>query len=384
VGNLPRFEWALGGIHKSRHAALGLRTGLFWLHLVLGVLVGIAVTPVAATGALMSFQPELIAWFENDVRVVDLGAPRLPPSELLRRAATELPSDTKPNSLQLERSRSAPAILGAEDGFWLLDPFDGHVLRPSAVRHFFLLAEEVHWTIGLVLVNLRGLGTALAGLVAIAVLLLSLTGPWLWWPQKLTRAQLRSRLWFSRTSSATARSLGWHHVIGIWCTPFVAAASLTGILLHYQGVRDGVGALLGGTAAAQVKLDTDSAVREAIARAPDWSALRLWWDDDGAMTLRVRFSRGARPTQWAELDSSPADGSAVRNVTLRRYQDGRTGDKVLGWARWAHTGQALGRIGQAAWGVGALGVLVLVWTGIALSIWRVRRWFTRKARAQQP
>jgi len=353
------------------------------LHLVLGLLVGIAVTPVAATGALMSFQPELIAWFESDVRVVDVGAPRIPASELLRRAAAQLPSDTMANSLQLERPRTAPAILGAKGGFWLLDPYDGHVLRPSAIRHFFLVAEEVHWTIGLVLVDLRGVGTMLAGLVAIAVLLLSLTGPWLWWPQKLTRTQLRMRLWFSWTSNSTARSLGWHHVIGIWCTPFVVAASLTGILLHYQGVRDGVGALLGETAAAQVKLDTDSAVREAIARAPDWSALRLWWDDDGAMTLRVRFWRGTRPTQWAELDSAPGDGSEARKVTLRRYQDGHTGDKVLGWARWTHTGQALGRIGQAAWGVGALGVLLLVWTGFTLSIWRVRRWFTRNARERQ-
>jgi uncharacterized iron-regulated membrane protein len=329
---------------------------------------------MALTGALIAFQSELTAWFENDVRVASTGVPRLSVSELIRRATSALGSDVKTNSVQFERSPTAPAVLGADVRFWLLDPYDGRVLRPSAIRGFFLVAEEVHWSIGLVLLGMRGIGTALAGLVTIGILLLSLTGPWLWCPQKPTSAELRKRLGFSGSLRSATRSFAWHHIVGIWCMPVILATSVTGILLHYQGARDGVGALLGNTPDAQVALDADSAVREAIANAPDWSALRLWWSDDGAMTLRVRFAGGGRPTQWAELESGAPEPVGLRRVTLRRYQDGRAGDKVLGWARWVHTGQAFGHLGQAIWGLAVLGILVLAWTGLAMALSRIRRW----------
>jgi uncharacterized iron-regulated membrane protein len=348
-----------------------VRRGLFWLHLLVGVTFGVTVVPVAATGALMAFQPEFTAFFESDVHVVDTGAARLLPAELLRRAALELPAGTRPSSLQLERPRTAPAILGTESGFWLLDPYQGHVLRPSTIRRFFLAAEEVHWTVGLILVGLRRVGTALVGLLSVAVLLLALSGPWLWWSRRVPWAERRGRVGPFTTSPAP-RHLSWHRRLGLCCAPVLVATSLTGILLHFDGVRAGVGAVLGRTGEARVALDADSAVREAVARAPDWSALRLWWTDEGEMTLRVRLGRGARPTQWAELDAPSFAGTS-----LRRYQDGRLGDRLLGWARWLHTGQALGWPGQALWGLGALGLLVLAWTGLTLAVLRLRRWRAR-------
>jgi uncharacterized iron-regulated membrane protein len=367
-----------GRVSSLPSVARAVRRGLFWLHLVLGVTFGLAVVPVAATGALIAFQPELTAYFESDVHVVDMGAPRLPPTELLRRAALELPSGTRASSLQLECPRTAPAILGTEAGFWLLDPYQGHVLRRSNIRRFFLATEEVHWTVGLILVGLRPVGTALVGLVTVAVLLLALSGPWMWWSRRVTWAQRRQRLGPSTTSPPAQGTLCWHRRLGLWCAPVLLAASLTGILLHFDAARAGVGAVLGRTGEARVGLDADSAVREAVARAPDWSAVRLWWADDGEMTLRVRLGRGARPTQWAELDAS-----AFAGTSLRRYQDGRLGDRLLGWARWLHTGQALGWPGQALWGLGALGLLVLVWTGLTLAVLRLLRW-RAKASAHGP
>lgn len=356
------------------------RTGLLWLHLVVGVLSSVPIILMAATGVVMSFRPEVIDWFERDVEVVDRAGPRLPPTDLIHRAKRELPFETKLESLQLERVPTAPAILGSEVGFWLLDPYDGHVLRTSAIRHFFLAVEEVHWTAGLVLVGMRRTGTAVAGLVAIGVLLLSLSGPLL----SQSRVQMlpgpRKPVLFSRTSGHRARSFKWHHILGVCCMPVILAASLTGILLHYEVARAGVREFLGKTEDAQVMLDADSAVREAVTRAPDWSALRLWWTEDGVMTLRVRFTRGIRPTEWAELATNLPDASGGSKVTLRRYQDGRGGDKLLGWARWVHTGQALGHIGQAAWGLAALSILVLVWTGIALTLGRAHRWRTNRSR----
>jgi len=350
------------------------RSGLSWLHLVVGVMASGPLLLMAATGALLSFRPELIAWFESDVGVVDRGGAPLSPSDLIHHAERELPRGTKLESLQLERFPTAPAILGSETGFWLLDPYDGHVLRASSIRRFFLAAEEMHWTTGLVFVGMRRTGTTLAGVVAIGVLLLSLSGPWLSWPLVLTLAGPRRLPRSSLPAGYGGRSFTWHRFLGILFMPVILTASLTGILLHYDVARSGVGVFLGKTRDASVMLDADAAVREAVTRAPEWSALHFWWTDDGIMTVRVRFAGGDRPTQWAELASALPDASGVRQLTLRRYQDGRTGDNLLGWARWAHTGQAFGRIGQAAWALGALSILMQVWTGLSLTLGRVLRW----------
>ncbi len=350
-----------------------LRAGLFWLHLVTGVLVSLAVTPMAVTGTMMAFEREITAWVESDIKVTDPGTPPLPPSQLLARAAPELPANAKPGTLQLHHDRTAPALLQAAGRVFWVNPYDGHVLGVSRVRQVFATIEDVHRSAGLVFAGARGPGTTLAGVVAIGMLLLSLSGPWLWWPRRANRRQLRRRVWFSRPPTSAARDFTWHHVIGIWCTPIILAASFTGILLGFDGARDVVTAVLGKSAKPQLKLGADAAVQQAVALAPEWSALRLRWNDKGSVMMRVQLGRGVQPTQFAMLDTSRPDAAGQTHTILRRYADGRAGDKFLGWARWLHTGQALGRGGQLLWGSAAVGILVLVWTGMALVLRRIRR-----------
>ena len=359
-----------------------LRTWIFWLHLVVGVLVSLVVVPMAITGAMLAFEREIVAWSDKDVKVIPAGRPRLSPSELLKRAATSLPPDVKPDTLQLERDPSAPASLETDDGAWLTDPYDGHVIRASRASRILAAAAEIHFTAGLVLTGLS-FGSTVAGFAAIGMVLLSLSGPWLWWPRKITRKQFRRRLWFSPSASTAARDFTWHHVVGIWFLPMLLSASLTGVLIRFDRARDIVNVVFGTSPDSELLLDADSAAREIEARAPNWSAIRIWWPEKGGPVVRVRFADGVRPTQWATLVSLPPDGSGNRAVTLRRYQDGRTGDKLLGWARWLHTGQALGPVGQLVWAAGALGLVVLVWTGMALAFRRAQR-ALRQSKKQAP
>ena len=356
-----------------------IRSPLFWLHLVVGVLVSIVVVPMAITGALLAFDREVVAWSDANVKVAAAGRPRLSPSAILARAERDLPADVKPDTLQLERDPTAPASVETDDSAWLADPYDGHVIRESRASRIFAAVAELHFTAGLFFTGIS-FGTTLAGFAAIGMVLLSLSGPWLWWPRKVTRKQLRRRLWFSANESSAARDFNWHHVVGIWFLPMLLTASLTGVLIRFEKAREVVNVALGISPDPEYAGDAEAAVREVQARAPDWSAIRIFWPEKGkGLVVRVRFSDGIRPTQWATLASLPSDGSGRGGVTLRRYEDGRPGDKLMGWARWLHTGQALGRIGQLVWAMGALGLVVLVVTGVALTLRRLRRALRRSS-----
>jgi uncharacterized iron-regulated membrane protein len=54
------------------------------------------------------------------------------------------------------------------------------------------------------------------------------------------------------------------------------------------------------------------------------------------------------------------------------------GRRARTWLRFVHTGEYYGLIGQTIAGVASAGAVVLVWTGIALSLRRFRAWRSRK------
>jgi uncharacterized iron-regulated membrane protein len=63
------------------------------------------------------------------------------------------------------------------------------------------------------------------------------------------------------------------------------------------------------------------------------------------------------------------------------YQDASLGQRARGWLRFAHTGELAGLAGQIATGIGCVGGVMLVWTGLALAVRRLLNW---KIRARVP
>jgi uncharacterized iron-regulated membrane protein len=72
------------------------------------------------------------------------------------------------------------------------------------------------------------------------------------------------------------------------------------------------------------------------------------------------------------------DAATARVVERQRYEDGDAARRTRAWMRWLHTGEAYGAVGQTvAMLVSAAGV-VLVWTGLSLSLRRLRSRLARR------
>ena len=89
----------------------------------------------------------------------------------------------------------------------------------------------------------------------------------------------------------------------------------------------------------------------------------------GAIGLEHLREHGARES----VDRGSGDV-----VKFASYENNNAGQKLRSWARWVHTGEAFGIPGQTVAGVASAGVLLLAYTGFALSWRRFTAWITSR------
>src|SRR4051794_33329457 len=106
-----------------------IRTLFFWIHLTAGVLAGVVVLIMSATGVLLAFEKQAV--YYADTRHLGLtpttGATPLPIDELLSRVrATGLVSE--PSAITVRRDPAAPVALSVgQGGVAYADPYTGRL-----------------------------------------------------------------------------------------------------------------------------------------------------------------------------------------------------------------------------------------------------------------
>jgi len=127
-------------------------------------------------------------------------------------------------------------------------------------------------------------------------------------------------------------------------------------------------------AAEQSSVSPLEKVVTAAEQVPAWRSITIRMPS-GRGPLSATADRGnGRPDLRTQLifDSKTGD---VRQETFSSYNSGR---RLRTWARFSHTGEAGGIIGETIAAIAAAGASLLVFTGVTLSIKRFLAW---KARA---
>jgi uncharacterized iron-regulated membrane protein len=192
-------------------------------------------------------------------------------------------------------------------------------------------------------------GRQIAGWAGVGMLILSLTGLWLWWPRN--GALLPGVRW--RRAPATTTNL--HHLIGFWVSLPLAAVSATGIYLAFpQTARTAMssvatmspqGQRAGGQVARNPALTSERALAAAVASQP------------GAVPAAI-FLPAAAPSDGASvlwrIVLRASDGADVtvmvddRTAATRRAPDPLAGDTAAQWIRWIHEGSHTGPVWRLA------------------------------------
>ena len=229
------------------------RKTIFWLHLSAGLLAGVVIAVMSATGVALAFEKELVAWAEKDVQTVVIPSAtsaRIPGDDLLKRFRAEHP-DARPSSITFNaRIDAAVVITVGRDEIYYLNPYTGEIRQSGSrsMRDALRTAENLHRWLALD-GDSRTIGRAITGASNFAFLILGLTGLYLWFPRKLSWRAVRPSLWFSG-AKGKAREWNWHNVIGFWSLPVLIVLTVSGVVMSYRWANNLVYRLAGETAPA--------------------------------------------------------------------------------------------------------------------------------------
>ncbi len=231
------------------------------------------------------------------------------------------------------------------------------------------------------------------------MLIMSLTGIWLWWPR--TGAFLPGLRW--RRAGYTTTNL--HHLIGFWISIPLAVVSLTGIYRGFpQTSRQAMAAIapmtpLGprpgfGSVARDTRLTADTALAAALASEPGARPAAIFLPTGGGNSAergRARGGEGAReqgtrdqgtrdlgagPLWRVQLHQGEHALATVtvddRSSAVTRQSDPLAGDRAAQWIHAIHEGSRGGPIWQLLVFLTGICPLAFGVTGITMW-WRGRR-----------
>jgi len=387
---------------------MSFRKFIFWCHLLAGLTAGVVIAVMAVTGIAIAFEEEILKWRDRNVSRLDVGVhegkKRLE-IEALARHIEASHEGKKITSLAVfsESSRAWEVYLDG-DGPFYVDPFTGRTQASQAhgVHEMIHKLEEWHRWLG-ASDGQTSMGRIVTGVSNLALVVLCVTGLYLWFPRRWNWRALRLLLIPKVLAKGKARDFNWHNVFGFWALPVILALSLTAVVISFEWGHRLVFILAGEEAPksrnygmmavppplVSAPVEGSSAIPLEIAFSriaaafPDWESITLEEMRDfkipsveplafGVMLPDSMPSRGYIPVK-----SDPYTGEILQQI---RLQDRSAGLQARVWIRFLHTGGAFGLTGKIIASLGCVALLILVWTGFALS-WRR---FFRKSRRKLP
>ena len=117
----------------------------------------------------------------------------------------------------------------------------------------------------------------------------------------------------------------------------------------------------------------------ASQQVPDFTTISLRLPNPPANTLTFSIDRGngGRPDLRSQLTLDRATGEIVRWEAFSGFNRGR---QLRAWARFTHTGEAGGWLGQTIAVIATAGASLLVFTGLSLAVRRLFAWKGRRVK----
>lgn len=395
-----------------------LRTLIFWPHLIAGVIAGAVILTMSVTGVLLTYERQMVAWSDsefNSTAPAD-GAARLSVEDLVATVRRDYP-DVPVSAVTFNSRRDAPVSITAGRQTIYADAYSGQVLGEGnqGMRTFISDVRAWHRWLS-VEGDGRPFARAITGWSNAVFLFIVCSGFYLWFPRKWTWQRVRPVVLFGGSLRGKARDFNWHNVIGLWsCVPlFIVVLTAMPISFPWanalvyravgeeppqQGGRGGGGegaaanargreggAGRGGAAEGRATEAPTVAGLNALwavaeKQVPGWRTInvRIPASDRAPVVFAIDKGDGGQPQHRSTLTVNRATGEVV---SFEAFADQSLGRQLRSISRFAHTGEVLGLPGQTIAGLATAGAVVLVWTGMALSLRRCRAWVARRAKRQ--
>ncbi|MGO4712352.1 PepSY-associated TM helix domain-containing protein [Bradyrhizobium sp. 2TAF24] len=365
-----------------------VKTALLRIHSVIGLLLGLIMALVGITGAIMSFEEEIVAALNAGLeRVEPREVPALTPDQLVARLPAPYNLD-KVSAVTMSSDHAAAVHLrfvrsgGARPSSLYVDPSDGRVLGVPRGEEFFATVRKLHrWL--LLPGDGNGYGRTITGTTVLGLIVMLISGMVLRWPRRVRSL----RAWLKPELALRGRGLhrSLHSVVATWVLPVYLVIALTALWYSFEWYKDGAKWLLArppATAAPMQKKPPRGAAPEVAAVGFDraWSTF-LHEQGSRFATAQLTLQAGAvvRVRSWAPdstlesvRDEFRIDAASGRLITSDIYADKTFGERMLAAVLDIHRGAVLGWPGRLAFMIAAALMPLFVVTGVLLYLSRRR------------
>lgn len=354
-----------------------MRRLLLKVHLWLGLVAGLYVVVISVTGAALVFRIDLQRMAHSHLFTASREGPLADPITIMdsvsraypdhRLSGVDAPTTGRPTYLAYVTSPGAFKTV-------LVDPVNAEVLGELPDESWIRSLQDLHY-------DLFGgrTGRTVNGIGAGAILLMAVTGIYIWWPG-------RKAWWRAMTIDASRRGqrLFWemHRAIGIWSVALLLLWAITG--LHFAFPAYGRAIISSFSSITPTRTPSSTASAAAGTTPPDARTMidRARQVHPGGHIARVVLpfgDRGAFLVMFASASPTPM-GETLDAVYLDRHTGepltaqaaGATaGDVIIRWIAPLHVGAFGGAPVRAVWFIGGLMPPVLFATGVV--VWWSRR-----------
>jgi len=359
---------------------------LRWLHLWLGLLLGVPFAVLALTGSALVFYIELDRVLNPEIAVAS-SAPAPGWSSPVWDRALATARSTWPDA-EGRWSFEATGEPGAIPARFYPSGSDHHQADPLMV--WFSpdgseLLREAQWGDYLMTFLydihrnfLAGeIGNEVVGWIGVALLLLLISGVVVWWP----RGSWRKALALKRGAPPVRTLRDWHKLVGLAGAIFLLLLSGTGALLALPPQKEWLMARL---VAPMTPVPAPSSTRSAGAQVPISIALaaahralpdaRLAWIEvpgPGSGAFRIRAQVPGDPTQRFPYSYVFVDQYSGEVLAVHDARKGTAGNTASNWIRPIHDA-SIGGLSTRILGV-VVGLLPIILFITGLLRWRLRR-----------
>ena len=210
------------------------RTAALKIHLWLGLASGIIVTIVCLTGAMLSFEEEIVHATHPELYTVVPSGERLPLEDLSRRVSSEVEGvDAGSFSISSDPTRSVEVSVGRGDTIFV-NPYSGAVLGRRVYREtaFFKVFSLHRWLLA------GKVGKMIVGCATLMFCIFVLTGVWVWWPRSMR--MLRRRLKVKTDGGSKRLVFDLHVSVGIYVAIFLFIMGFTGLRWSFEWFEQGL------------------------------------------------------------------------------------------------------------------------------------------------
>lgn len=371
---------------------------LFWTHLIAGLIAGLVILVMSATGALLAFAPQITDFAESDAKYVEAGSSsKLKAKDLLNKVL-DAKSNMNPASLTIygDPQKAAVVSRGRGKGSIYVNPYNGEIIGETSksVRGAFRFITGLHRWFALEGEN-RAAARAITGACNLAFMFLAISGIYIWFPKKWNWRSYKAALTFRWKVKGKARDFNWHTTIGFWSSLVLLVLTSTATVFYYNWAKSLVYIVTGNEPPSarsrsrppRKKVDEKKKGKFKVAENLNelWSKAEKQAENPKYVSLRLPIKKEASFTidegkSWNIFGRSrlKLNSETGEVVEWKPYRGLNSAQKLRSWIRFTHTGESFGFIGQIIAFLGCVSGIFLVYTGISLSVRRFSRWINRR------